>query len=276
MARKTVCVLELRYTSNMSRKKITLISLLVVIIALGVSFALRNKSNNPVVGPTTNGTHTKQQAVTPSSTAFDANKYSLDDPASLWIVVNKLRPLNPKTYTPNDLVVPNIPLRSNITSTEKYVRKQTATALETMVADANNQGIHLNLQSGYRSYDFQVTLYNRYVAQQGQAAADSQSARPGFSEHQTGLAADLGGTSNPSCNVEQCYADTPEGKWLAANAYKYGFIVRYSQDKTPVTGYTYEPWHMRFVGIDLATEMHNKNISTLEEFFNLPAAPDYQ
>jgi len=221
---------------------------------------------------TTSGA-SKQTAAAPS---FDKTAHSLTDPTSIWIVVNKTRPLAPKTYTPANLVVPNIPLRSNITSTEKYVSSAMAGPLETMVAAAKQEGVHLDLESGYRSYSFQVTLYNSYVKQQGQAVADSQSARPGYSEHQTGLAADLGGTSNPSCNVEDCFSDTPEGKWLAANAYKYGFIIRYPADKVKVTGYIYEPWHIRYIGTDLSNELHNKGIETLEEFFGLPAAPDYK
>jgi D-alanyl-D-alanine carboxypeptidase len=206
---------------------------------------------------------------------FNKNAYSLTDPKSIWLVVNKKRPLNPKTYTPDNLVVPNIPLRSNITGTEKYVRADMAKALEKMVADAKSEGITFNLQSGYRSYNFQVALYNSYVKSQGQSVADRQSARPGHSEHQTGLAADLGGASQPACNVEACYADTIEGKWLAANAYKYGFLVRYPADKEQTTGYLYEPWHIRYIGAELSNEMHTQGIETLEEFFNLGAAPNY-
>lgn len=215
-------------------------------------------------------------STSPSAPAgFNKNQYSLTDPASIWVVANKLRPLNPKTYAPSDLVVPNIPLRSNITSTEKYVSNTMAGPLEALVAGAKQAGLTLNLQSGYRSYNFQVNLYNGYVKQQGQAVADTQSARPGYSEHQTGLAADLGGTTTPSCNVAQCFATTPEGIWLAANAYKYGFIIRYPQDLTQITGYEYEPWHVRYIGTALAAEMHAEGIRTLEQFFGLPSAPNY-
>jgi D-alanyl-D-alanine carboxypeptidase len=260
----------------MLRKKLVVVCLFAVVVVGLAAYLLLHKADAPIITPIINKATGQNHTAQPSKPAvFDSKKYSIDDPASPWIVVNKLRPLNPKPYAPNDLVVPNIPLRSNITNTEKYVRKETAAALEKMVVDANNAGIHLNLQSGYRSYDFQVTLYNRYVQQQGQAAADTQSARPGYSEHQTGWAADLGGTSNPSCNVEACYGQTTEGKWLASHAYLYGFIIRYPDGKQNITGYIYEPWHVRYIGTDLATEMHTRNIQTLEEFFNLPAAPDY-
>jgi D-alanyl-D-alanine carboxypeptidase len=150
-----------------------------------------------------------------------------------------------------------------------------ATALEKMVQAAANQGVHLNLQSGYRSYSFQVSLYNGYVKQQGQADADRQSARPGYSEHQTGLAADLGGSTQPSCNVAQCFANTVEGKWLAANAYLYGFMIRYTTAKESITGYEDEPWHIRYVGTQLSTELHASGITTLEEFFGVSGGSAY-
>lgn len=219
------------------------------------------------------GGHTSTPA--PAAASFNKQQYSLSDPNSIWLVVNKHRPLNPLKFVPSDLVVPNIPLRGNITGDEKYVSAKMAAPLERMVADAKAANINLNLQSGYRSYNFQVNLYNGYVRQQGRTAADAQSAHPGYSEHQTGLAADLGGTSTPACDVAQCFADTVEGKWLAANAYRYGFIVRYTADKQAITGYEYEPWHVRYVGNSLAAEMHNQSIETLEEFFNLGPAPSY-
>jgi len=252
---------------------------LLAICALSFGYFNQGHDNTTPAGTTTShNSSSTRPAVAGSSTensGFDKNARSTTDPQSLWLVVNKKHPLSPKTYVPANLVVPDIPLRSNITSTEKYVRADMAKALENMVNDAASQGVHFNLQSGYRSYSFQVTLYNGYVQSQGQAVADRQSARPGYSEHQTGLAADLGGTTKPACNVEACYADTPEGTWLAANAYRYGFIVRYPSDKEPVTGYLYEPWHVRYIGTDLSAELHSQHIETLEEFFGMGAAPTY-
>lgn len=203
---------------------------------------------------------------------FDKQQYSIVDPNSIWVVINKQRQLQPANYSPDDLVAPNIPLRTR--GEEMTTRKVTAQALEAMFADAKKDGINLMLSSGYRSFNFQTGLYNRYVSQIGQASADTQSARPGYSEHQTGLAVDVEPASR-QCEIEACFADTPEGKWVAANAYKYGFIIRYTPDKTAVTGYTYEPWHIRYVGPELATQMHQQNIETLEEFFGLPPAPTY-
>ena len=151
---------------------------------------------------------------------------------------------------------------------------ETAQALETLVAAAKEENLKFVLVSGYRSYDTQKTIYDSEVKGFGQAVADTESARPGHSEHQTGWSLDLG-RSDGKCEIEACFADTPEGQWLAANAHTYGFIIRYPKDKTDVTGYVYEPWHLRYVGTDLSEEMHRTGIQTLEEFFNLPHAPTY-
>lgn len=208
------------------------------------------------------------------SKTLDKNKNSISDPNSIWVVVNKKRPLNPTSYAPSDLVLPNIPLRNSNASSEMLVRKEVADSLAKMANDAKKESVNLLLASGYRSYNLQIAVYNNFVKTQGQSVADTQSARPGHSEHQTGLAVDLGSTSR-KCEIEDCFADMPEGKWLEKNAYKYGFILRYYPNGQSVVGYKYEPWHFRYVGIELATELHNKNIKSLEEFFDLPFAPDY-
>lgn len=190
---------------------------------------------------------------------------TVNKPDSLQVLVNKQHPLNPKTYVPAKLVVPSVPLRSSITDTEKQVASVTVPSLTAMVNAARQQDVALDLQSGYRSYEFQSRLYNNFIEQQGKSYADSYSARPGYSEHQTGLAIDFGSTSNPSCNIQKCFAETDEGKWLAENAYKYGFILRYPLGKESITGYGYEPWHYRFVGNRLAQNMRIKQVKTLEE-----------
>jgi D-alanyl-D-alanine carboxypeptidase len=206
---------------------------------------------------------------------FDKTKYSNDDPASIWLVVNKKRPLNPKEYAPADLVIPAVTLRTGSKDTEMEMRAEPAKALEDLTVAAKSEaGLQFMLASGYRSYSFQVGLYNRYVQQQGQTVADTQSARPGYSEHQTGLAADLEPASR-TCEVENCFSTTAEGKWLAANAYRFGFIIRYPEGQQSTTGYIYEPWHVRYVGKDLALEMHKANAKTLEDFCSVPAAADY-
>lgn len=203
---------------------------------------------------------------------FDKAKYSNDQPGSPWWVVNKTRPL-PAGYVPPDLVIPEVRRRLSGTSQMQYAN-QAVPDLKEMFAAASSDGVTLVFGSGYRSEALQRQFYNGYVAADGQAAADRLSARPGTSEHQTGLSFDATSTSQ-ACHLETCFEDRPEGKWLRENAYKYGFIIRYPRDKEHITGYDYEPWHMRWVGKELSQEMQRTGIQTLEEFFGLPAAPDY-
>ena len=129
--------------------------------------------------------------------------------------------------------------------------------------DALNSGINLKIISGFRSYNTQVSLYNRYKARDGQAEADRYSARAGHSEHQSGLAADIN-------SLEQSWENTSEGKWLNDNCYKYGFIIRYPKGKESSTGYMFEPWHIRYVGTEIATTLYNNgNWITLEEYLGI-------
>ncbi len=217
-----------------------------------------------------------EEADTPQAEApaeFDKTKYGLSTPASPWWVVNKTRPL-PAGYVPADLVAAPVRLRL-ASSSERMKFSQAASAdLKKLFDGAAAAGHVLVFASGYRSEATQRQLYNSYVANDGQAAADRYSARPGTSEHQTGLAFDAT-TPSEACFLEVCFGTTPEGAWLLANAHRYGFIVRYPQGKESVTGYQYEPWHLRWVGVELATEMKRTGITTLEEFFGLPAAPTY-
>jgi D-alanyl-D-alanine carboxypeptidase len=251
------------------KKVVYILALLIVVGAGGWFYASVGTSKNA------NLNHQKQ-AIKPqakSKPTFNKNLYSHTLASSIWVVVNKLNPLNPKDYVPADLVVPSVPLRVPGNQTMQ-LRRVAAVAMEQMFAAAKGQGINLMLASGYRSYSYQTTLYNGYVATQGQAVADAQSARPGYSEHQTGLAADVEPLSR-NCEVEQCFATTPEGIWLAKNSYKFGFIIRYPQNGQNITGYEYEPWHIRYIGIPAATEMHNEGVTTLEQFFGYPPAPHY-
>jgi len=157
------------------------------------------------------------------------------------LVVNKTYPL-PPSYAPG-------------------WETEAAPYLWEMIAAAKEEGLELWVKSGYRSYYDQQYIYNAYVARDGQAEADTYSARPGHSEHQTGLAYDM--NSN-----DQAFGETPEGKWLAENCYKYGFILRYPKDKEEITGYIYEPWHIRFLGVEKATEVYESGLC-LEEFLNI-------
>ncbi len=201
---------------------------------------------------------------------FDRAAHSIDDPNSIWVVVDKLRPLNPVDYSPDDLVDVPVPYAN-----EPRMRHEASDAVVALFAAfAAETGLALQSQSAYRSFDTQTNVYNRDIANLGQAGADLSTARPGTSEHQTGLTIDI--SAQPGqCSLAACFGDTPHGQWLAANAWRFGFLLRYPADKVEVTGYEYEPWHFRYIGIDLATEMHNTGVATLEEFFGLPAAPSY-
>jgi D-alanyl-D-alanine carboxypeptidase len=246
------------------RKKFLWLVALVIVASLG-AFAWANKAAIPVK-PTT-----QPRRIIPTS--FNKSQYSLNDPSSLWVVVNKQRVLTPQSFVPPNLVFADVPLR--VPGNESMqIRGDVAQPIKTMFAAAKADGVPLMFSSGYRSYTYQVGLYNSYVVKSGEAGADTFSARPGHSEHQTGLAFDVE-PLDQHCDVDQCFADTPQGKWIAAHAYEYGFLLRYPADKVSVTGYNYEPWHLRYVGKPLASELHKEHVGTLEEFFGLPAAPDY-
>jgi D-alanyl-D-alanine carboxypeptidase len=221
----------------------------------------------PVSSPSTALAATPTPVPTPS---FDRGAYSIDDPASIWVVVNKSRALNPVDAVPPDLVQPPVP---NING--QPVRKAVSDALAALFAAAKSEaGLDLTLQSGYRSYDTQVSVYDEDVAANGQVYADTDTARPGHSEHQTGLAVDISAASG-RCSLDACFGQTDEGRWLAANAWRFGFLLRYPQDKVAVTGFTYEPWHFRYVGVPLATELHETGVTTLEEYFGVPGGESY-
>lgn len=209
-----------------------------------------------------------------NSPSFNTKQHSLEDPASPWVIVNKRRPLQPADYKPADLVAPDVALRLSPETPEMLLRAEAAAAVKEMFTAARADGLELLVASAFRSYEYQKGLYNTYVRTQGQATADTQSARPGFSEHQTGWAVDVGPVSR-ECEIESCFGNLPEGEWIAQNAHTYGFIIRYPEDKQEITGYIYEPWHLRYVGKPLAAELHKRGSPLLENFFELGAAPDY-
>lgn len=239
----------------------------VVAAVTAVAFALGGCASAEPAKPTATSVTPKADP-TPEPT-FDKAANSIDDPNSIWVVSNKLRPLNPADFAPGDLSMPQ-----NVENEfSQPLREPAARAVERMVADAAAAGIPMRIISAYRDYATQVSLYNRYVARDGQAAADTYSARPGHSEHQTGLAVDF--DDHGACYLNACFADTAAGQWLAANAANYGFINRYPAGAEGITGFTFEPWHYRYVGPELAAEMKRTNTTTLEQFFGLPAAPGY-
>ncbi|MGQ1838833.1 M15 family metallopeptidase [Kocuria turfanensis] len=207
----------------------------------------------------------------PSAAVATGTTYDIDSASSLTVVVNKHRPLDPQTYVPKPL--------SRIQA--ERMRSDAAEAYKKMVRAAKADGVNIVAVSGYRSYDTQASLYDSYVQQYGQETADTIAARPGHSEHQTGLAMDVGNASGV-CALQDCFEDTPVGAWVAEHAGEYGFIIRYpeGEDNQAVTGYAYEPWHIRYVGHDLVRAMQeaalaDPEVDTMEEFFGLEPAPDY-
>lgn len=138
------------------------------------------------------------------------------------------------------------------------------TALQKM---RNGSGYAMPIVSGFRSYDYQITVYQKWCNRDGQAIADTYSARPGHSEHQTGLAVDI-------TSIYQSYGNTAEGRWVAAHCHEYGFIVRYQLDKDDITGYMYEPWHLRYLGESTARLVYDSGL-TLEEFLHVEGGTEY-
>jgi len=195
----------------------------------------------------------------------------LDDPARAWVVVNKLRPLQPQDFAPTPLG--RVALRS--TTPSNRLRPEAVDALHRMADAARAAGAGtLGINNGYRSYGVQQLTYSSHVRANGQDRADAGSARPGFSEHQTGLAIDVIACSS-GCGGLDAFGATPEGRWVAVHAWEYGFIVRYEDGEAGTTGYLAEPWHLRYIGVELAAAYHHGGFRTLEEFFGLPAASDY-
>ena len=174
------------------------------------------------------------------------------------LLVNKTTPLA-ESFVPMDLTIPNIKFPFTEVHEKKYLEATAATALEALFQDAISEGIHLTAISGYRSYTRQAQIYQNNVYRDGQAKADTYSARPGTSEHQSGLAMDI---SIPALNHQLTarFGETTEGKWLAENAHTYGYIIRYPKGKEHITGYTYEPWHIRYVGPELATLLYTEDL----------------
>lgn len=227
-----------------SRKKLFIVAL-VLMLCLAIAFVLaffylEKQQPNTVNEPA--GTESEKPVEQTEARTPDT-RYS--------VIVNKKHPLSPLEYAPTDLTDIGSQRMSN----------EPVEAIRRMQLDAG-PNISLVPASGYRSYETQTSLYNSYVSQYGQKAADTFSARPGYSEHQTGLAMDF----SP---IDRSFENTAQFNWLQQNAHDYGFILRYPNGKTGITGYIYEPWHWRYVGIEVAKDMKQKNTNALEEYFKV-------
>ncbi|WP_202621573.1 M15 family metallopeptidase [Anaerocolumna sedimenticola] len=194
------------------------------------------------------------------------------NPESMTVLVNKELRL-PSDYIPGDLVVPDVSFSFSYYDEKKLMRQEAADALEKLFDGGKAQNIILNGVSAYRSYQRQYDIFTDNVKKQGLEHTTKYSATPGYSEHQTGLAIDVSADSVNN-RLDETFGDSTEGKWLAENAHLYGFIIRYPEDKTEITGYSYEPWHIRYVGKPLAKYIYENNLC-LEEYFNFEPSMDY-
>lgn len=266
----------------MIKKYISVVLILISIISVGgcnkdedMSSSSKNmqseteKSVTPIVNkPNSNqqGTASKMSYIKKEKTQNGKVVYTTKYPASIAVVVTKKIYL-PNGYVPQNLVFPQTSFIFNEKVEKRKLRKEAAVALEKMFAAAKKDKVYLSGVSGYRSYATQTSVFNRYVKRDGYEKARTYSAIPGTSEHQTGLAIDVSG-SNGKCAAASCFANTKEAKWLEKNSTNFGFIIRYPKGKEHVTGYKYEPWHIRYVGTPIAQDMKKQNL-TLEEYFGI-------
>ncbi|MBN9630985.1 MAG: M15 family metallopeptidase [Actinobacteria bacterium] len=258
----------------MRRRGVVLTAALTVLLALTACTVSAPATRRPSHSAKPSATHTPRAlptaTATPTTVGFDKSAHSVDDPNSIWVVVNKARPLNPIDYAPPTLVYPDVTYVNR-----QPMRPEVADALVAMFrAGKTEAGLDFSVQSAYRSFESQTHVYDDDVARHGQAFADTDTARPGHSEHQTGLAVDISAVP-ATCSLDACFGTTRQGVWLTANSWRFGFILRYTQTTVPITGFTYEPWHFRYVGIPLSTELHTEKVQTLEEFFGVPGGTEY-
>ncbi len=250
---------------------------LIILLLVAIGFAFKtllfsnpanndiSDSNATVVSPSSSmvpTTPTPQISIQPTPT------YDTTTPSSITVIANKKHSIG--QYAPSDLIAVSHP-GSNGT---QYMRQEAAEAMESLLSAADNDGVTLYTQSGYRSYDTQVSLWQSYADRDGAAAADTYSSRAGYSDHQTGLAMDIMGintrmnaSTRSDCPIEQCEG-SDASLWLAQHAADYGFIQRFPVDKQDITGYVDEWWHYRYVGVELAQDIKESGLC-MEEYFNV-------
>lgn len=219
-----------------------------IIVVLGVIIFIGGK--NPLVGLSNH----KDTYLSETSTNVSSNS------SKYLMLVNKKNPLG-LDYEPDNLVKPNVKFLRDTSDESRYMEETAAKALEELFQVAKSENINLIGSSAYRSYKSQVRVLKDEISSKGVDYANKYVAKPGKSEHQSGLSIDV-------TNEARCFDKTsPEAQWLANNAYRFGFILRYPEGKEDITGYNYEPWHIRYVGKYAAKEIYEKNI-TLEEYLN--------
>ena len=197
---------------------------------------------------------------------------SITDPNSDWVLVNRRNPLSPNRFAPSDLKVPPMAHAG-----DHQMRADAADALARMTGAAVAAGAgRIGIDTAFRSYATQDALYDTWLARRGRTWADTWYARPGYSEHQTGLTVDLLPVGESNCAINDCIDETPQGRWLARNSWRYGYILRYEEGFRSTVGLGFEPWHFRYVGTPLARAYHEGGWHTLEAFLDEPPAPRYR
>jgi zinc D-Ala-D-Ala carboxypeptidase len=220
----------------------------------------------PVAAPPTTTPHRKKEGAHGShrrtGISIDLSAHSKTDPSSIWVVVNKAHGIQPPDFRPRLAIVRGY-----------QVAQAAARPLARLLHAGDAARLGLKIASAFRSYAYQDLVHDALVSSEGSEAADRVSARPGHSEHQTGLAVDIVTPAHPDCDLAACFAATRAGRWLARNAWRYGFIVRYTRGNEAITGFHPEPWHLRYVGRPLAVAMRAAGSSSLEQVLHVAAAP---
>lgn len=228
--------------------------ILIMLLIIPTYILLPNKDNKK---------YTSEEPTTTKKTNTTSNGYEIEYKDGAYYINNIL--IANKTYMLSKDWIPTNTIKKIPESgfDQNPLDKEAYNAWIEMKSDAAALNLNLWAQSGYRSYNYQKELYEGYVKRKGKEAADTSSARPGASEHQTGLAFDLN-------TITTSFKDTEEGKWVHNNCYLYGYIIRYPEGKTEETGYIYEPWHIRYVGKEIAQKLYNNgNWITLEEYLGI-------
>ena len=211
-------------------------------------------------------TYDYDSLVTKVNVMTDNEYYSESVPTDMskgyGILANKYHYLA-SDYVPDDLVKVEWKYRFGGESNTIQIRNEVYEAFKLMWNAANEEGHYLMVESGFRTYDYQKKIYDDYAKKRGVTYADSIAARPGYSEHQTGLALDI---YSKSCSTSNEFKNTKVYEWLLNNSYKYGFILRYPENKNKITGYNFESWHYRYVGVDLAAKVHESGL-TFDEYY---------
>ncbi|URN95685.1 MAG: D-alanyl-D-alanine carboxypeptidase family protein [Candidatus Pristimantibacillus lignocellulolyticus] len=253
-------------TANLNiRKGPSTTNKIITTVTKGTQLAVTEKAKNGWLKVSFKGQigYVSSQYVKVSNTSSDAIQV-IAKPESIPVLVNKQNKL-PENYVPKDLVYTSIPFTFKEKTEKKKMRSEASTAIGELFKAAKKQGVNLLGVSAYRSHTTQTALFNSYVKRDGYDKAITYSALPGTSEHETGLAIDVTG-GDGKCAAQDCFGGTKEAKWLQDNVAEYGFIIRYPEGKESITGYKYEPWHLRYVGKSKAQTIMSKGI-TLEEYF---------